>query len=109
MSYDWFSVYGIELEYMVVDTTTLDVSPIADTILAQLAGEPAAMEVELGPVCWSNELARHVLETKTNGPTNDLARSKADFGRAVSHMNAVLAAHGARFVTHRHAPVDAPR
>lgn len=98
MSYDWFSVYGIELEYMIVDRTTLDVRPIADSILEELAGVPAAMEVELGPVCWSNELARHVLETKTNGPTADLARASTNFGAAVRAMNGVLAQHGARLL-----------
>lgn len=97
MSYDWFSVYGIELEYMIVDRTTLDVRPIADTILEEMAGEPA-MEVELGPVCWSNELARHVLETKTNGPTPDLARASSNFGSAVRAMNGILAQHGARLL-----------
>jgi glutamate---cysteine ligase / carboxylate-amine ligase len=97
MSYDWFSVYGIELEYMVVDATSLDVRPIADLVLEQLAGEPA-MEVELGPVCWSNELARHVLETKTNGPTRDLAEAASDFAEAIRTMNALLAAHGARLL-----------
>lgn len=97
MSFDWFSVYGIELEYMVVDAMSLDVRPIADTILQQLAGEPA-MEVELGPVCWSNELARHVLETKTNGPTKDLGQATTDFASAVRAMNAVLSPHGARLL-----------
>lgn len=98
MSYDWFSVYGIELEYMVVDTATLDVRPIADTILASLAGVPHAMEVELGPVCWSNELARHVLETKTNGPNADLTQASDDFANAVQAMNARLAQYGARLL-----------
>lgn len=98
MSYDWFSVYGIELEYMVVDATTLDVRPIADTILSQLAGEPNAMEVEIGPVCWSNELARHVLETKTNGPTQDLAQASTDFSAAIRAMNTVLSQHGSRLL-----------
>jgi carboxylate-amine ligase len=97
MTYDWFSVYGIELEYMIVDVKTLDVSPIADLVLEQLAGKPA-MEVELGPVCWSNELARHVLETKTNGPTNDLGQASRDFASAVRAMNGVLSAHGAQLL-----------
>lgn len=97
MSYDWFSVYGIELEYMVVDATTLDVRPIADKVLQELAGEPA-MEVELGPVCWSNELARHVLETKTNGPCSSLTQARTDFTNAIRAMNGVLAPHGARLL-----------
>lgn len=98
MSYDWFSVFGIELEYMVVAEDTLDVRPIADTILNELSGEDATMEVERGPVAWSNELARHVLETKTNGPTADLAAARSQFEVGVAEMNRVLGAHGARLL-----------
>lgn len=98
MSYDWFSVFGIELEYMVVAEDTLDVRPIADTILNELSGEDATMEVERGPVAWSNELARHVLETKTNGPTSSLAAAREHFETGVADMNRVLGAHGARLL-----------
>lgn len=98
MSYDWFSVFGIELEYMVVAEDTLDVRPIADTILNELSGEDATMEVERGPVAWSNELARHVLETKTNGPTASLAAARAQFETGVADMNRALAAHGSRLL-----------
>lgn len=98
MSYDWFSVFGIELEYMIVGQDSLDVRPIADTILNELSGEKATMEVERGPVAWSNELARHVLETKTNGPVSSLAQAKADFQSALVDMNRVLSLHGAQLL-----------
>ncbi len=98
MSYEWFSVFGIELEYMIVARDTLDVRPIADTILDELSGEEHTMEVERGSVAWSNELARHVLETKTNGPVANLADAKAGFVAAVADMNRVLSAHGARLL-----------
>ena len=31
--FEWFAVHGIELEYMIVDATSLDVLPIADQLL----------------------------------------------------------------------------
>ena len=34
--YRAFSGYGLELEYMIVDATTLNVSPIADRVLGAL-------------------------------------------------------------------------
>lgn len=98
MSYDWFSVFGIELEYMIVAADTLDVRPIADTVLDELSGESQTMEVTRGPVMWSNELARHVLETKTNGPTPDLALARSQFATAVADMNTILSRHGARLL-----------
>jgi glutamate---cysteine ligase / carboxylate-amine ligase len=98
MSYDWFSVFGIELEYMIVSADSLDVRPIADAVLDELSGESQTMEVTRGPVMWSNELARHVLETKTNGPTPDLALARSQFATAVADMNTILSRHGARLL-----------
>ena len=62
-----FEGYGIELEYMIVDRDTLDVLPVTDRVLEQVAGE-TVNEVERGPLGWSNELVLHVIELKTNGP-----------------------------------------
>ena len=63
-----FSGFGIEIEYMIVDRTTLDVAPLADRLLTEAAGE-LTEETEQGEIAWSNELALHVIEVKTNGPT----------------------------------------
>ena len=67
-----FEGVGIEIEYMIVDADTLSVRPIADEVLRQIGGG-YDLEVELGAVAWSNELALHVIEMKTNGPAVDLA------------------------------------
>ena len=72
--YHLFEVYGVELEYMLVDAETLDVRPVADELLARLGGAITS-DVERGPVTWSNELAAHVVELKTTEPVqclNDL-------------------------------------
>ena len=62
-----FEATGIEIEYAIVDRTSLDVRPVCDGLIAAMAGEPAS-ELDRGPIAWSNELALHVLELKTNGP-----------------------------------------
>jgi hypothetical protein len=93
----WFSAFGIELEYMLVDVDSLDVRPIADLLLAELGG-PGAADAECGPVAWSNELARHVIEIKTNGPVPSLAGVPADFTRAVNDLEQIAAKHNVRLM-----------
>ena len=72
-----FEGYGIELEYMLVDVQTLAVAPIADRVLATAAGEPCSA-IEVGPIAWSNELALHVIEVKTNGPVAELSAASEE-------------------------------
>jgi gamma-glutamyl:cysteine ligase YbdK (ATP-grasp superfamily) len=84
-----FEGYGIELEYMIVGRDDLSVRPIADEVLKQVAGE-YAMEVECGEIAWSNELALHVIELKTNGPARDLAGLDAPFQANVERINTLL-------------------
>ena len=64
-------VFGVELEYMIVDRTSLDVSPVADRVLEAAAGEIVG-DVELGEISWSNELALHVIELKTSQPASSV-------------------------------------
>jgi len=82
--------YGIELEYMIVDAATLDVRPVADRLLASVAGEEGASDVDRGPLSWSNELALHVIEFKTNGPAESLVglaeRFQKDVHEATEHL-----------------------
>lgn len=95
--YDWFSVYGIELEYMIVDAQDLRVRPIADQVLRALAGRDTA-EVERGAVAWSNELARHVIEVKTNGPCADLQQAAVAFHEAIIDVHERLTPLAARLL-----------
>jgi gamma-glutamyl:cysteine ligase YbdK (ATP-grasp superfamily) len=89
-----FSGFGIEIEYMIVRDADLGVAPVADVLLAEAEGE-ITNETEQGPLAWSNELALHVIELKTNGPTADLAGAASDFQSAVVRINGMLAKHGA--------------
>ncbi len=80
-----FSAFGIELEYMLVDKTRLDVQPIADIVLAQPAREGSP-----GLIDCSNELVLHVLEMKNPMP-GPLAELGAAFQSQVQQLNARLA------------------
>ena len=84
-----FSVFGIEIEYMIVDRTTFGVAPLADRLLTVAAGE-LTEETEQGEISWSNELALHVIEIKTNGPKPRLDAVVGDFQATVRRINSLL-------------------
>ena len=88
-SYELFEVFGVELEYMIVDRTSLDVRPVADRVLQAAAGEIVG-EIELGDISWSNELALHVIELKTTAPARCLAPLVDAFSHSLTKMQAYL-------------------
>jgi gamma-glutamyl:cysteine ligase YbdK (ATP-grasp superfamily) len=92
-----FEGFGIELEYMIVSNRDLSVRPIADEVLKQIGGE-YAMEVELGKIAWSNELALHVIELKTNGPAPTLQGLHNEFQANIEHINRLLEPMEARLL-----------
>jgi carboxylate-amine ligase len=92
-----FEGFGIELEYMIVDAGDLDVRPVADELLRRVGGG-SETEVELGPVAWSNELALHLIEMKTNGPVKTLAGVAGLFQVNVARINELLAPMHARLL-----------
>ena len=73
-----FDVVGIELEYMIVDSQSLDVKPITDKLIHKLVGEYVT-EVNCGKVSYSNELALHVVELKTTEPERSLIGLDQEF------------------------------
>ena len=89
-----FTKFGIELEYMLVREDTLDVAPIADSILAQVAGG-IINEVERGIMAWSNELALHVIEIKNSEPVADLPMLVEKLQKEVEELGMVAASQGA--------------
>jgi gamma-glutamyl:cysteine ligase YbdK (ATP-grasp superfamily) len=91
--YPIFSVLGIEIEYMLVDTETLNVQPISDEIIQALAGGQLTNEVSLGDIAVSNELVMHVLELKNNGPKPFEAPFTDQFQHALNTMQPILAKH----------------
>jgi gamma-glutamyl:cysteine ligase YbdK (ATP-grasp superfamily) len=92
-----FEAFGVELEYMIVDRRTLDEKPVADELLRAAAGTLEA-EIERGELAWSNELALHVVEFKTNGPSRHLDGLARRFQAAVADANALLAPLEARLL-----------
>lgn len=97
MSLHLFEAFGIELEYMIVDTETFDVRPISDHVLRDEQGAPVS-DIENGPIAWSNELTYHVIELKTNGPISDLSTLAAEFQSNVQTINSQLQSAHARLL-----------
>ena len=94
-----FEAHGIEIEYMIVDAETLSVRPIAEDLLRAVGGgEEVEVEVEMGEISWSNELASHVIELKTNGPRPSLDGLGAAFQEHVGRIEAFLEPLGARLL-----------
>lgn len=93
----WFEGFGIELEYMIVNARNLDVLPVADKVLETAAGR-VTNEHDNGAVAWSNELALHVIEIKSNGPTPDLPALAADFVANITQINDMLGGLGGRLM-----------
>jgi len=87
--YHLFEVYGIELEYMLVNANSFKVAPIVDVLLTKKNGELTS-DIENGAIAWSNELVAHVVELKTNGPTSNLNNLANDFHKNVLEINALL-------------------
>jgi carboxylate-amine ligase len=92
-----FERWGVEVEYMIVDAESLDVSPIADRLLTDEQGQPVA-EIEVGPLAWSNELVLHVLELKTNGPAASLHGLAPAFQDGIADAHDRLARFGSRLM-----------
>lgn len=88
-----FEVFGVELEFMIVDAATLDVLPITDRLIAAESGQIAS-EIALGPISWSNELALHVVELKTTQPASALPPLVQDFEQHVRRINRHLQEFG---------------
>jgi len=84
-----FEVFGVELEYMIVDRDTLDIRPLADKVLHEVAGAYES-EVAVGELAWSNELVLHVIELKTNGPARSLGGLASVFHQHITRINSIL-------------------
>ncbi len=89
IKYHLFEVYGIELEYMLVNTSDLKVVPIVDALLTKKNGTLTS-DVENGDIAWSNELVGHVIELKTNGPTTSLDNLSDSFHKNIIEINSIL-------------------
>ncbi len=89
MKLSMFHAYGIELEYMIVDASTLNVKPISDQLFNELQGFYRS-DVSRGDIDWSNELALHVIELKNPKPVESLNRLGISFQKEISDINTHL-------------------
>jgi gamma-glutamyl:cysteine ligase YbdK (ATP-grasp superfamily) len=87
--YSLFEVTGVELEYMIVDRTTLNVKPLCDELLRAVTGQITS-DYENGTIAWSNEIVNHVVELKTNGPVNSLYGLNELFYNNIVRINSLL-------------------
>lgn len=109
MTLGLFGGYGVELEYMVVDAASFAVRPVVDELLRHFAGAYVG-DFDDGPISWSNELALHVVELKTNGPAPSLGGLAAAFQRSLARIEGALAPMGARLMpTGMHPTMDPAR
>lgn len=90
-------VFGIELEYMVVDQKSLNVKPIADQLFKVVTGH-VANEVNNPRIDWSNELVLHVVEFKNNKPEPKLNPLISLFQDEVKRANASLQNMGCKLL-----------
>jgi carboxylate-amine ligase len=88
-----FEKFGIELEYMIAEQQSLNIKPMADQLFTDALGEPGSY-VEHDQIAWSNELALHVIELKTNRPKADLQKLPALFQSEINEINRLLAKYG---------------
>lgn len=90
-----FATHGIEIEYMIVDSESLEIRPMADLLLAELRGGETDNEAATPPLCWSNELALHVIEVKTAEPAAEMLPMAPAFQAQVTMVNRLLQEKGA--------------
>ncbi|RJG06705.1 glutamate--cysteine ligase [Noviherbaspirillum cavernae] len=92
-----FGGYGIELEYMIVDSASLSVAPIADRLLRQATGADSN-DVDRGMLGWSNEMVLHLIEIKNLRPVASLSMLPDAFGNEIRAINRILEGWGARLM-----------
>lgn len=84
-----FDGFGVEMEYMIVDQSTLDLSAASDRILKEPDGT-VVNEISEGGMAWSNELVLHVIEVKTDGPAAGLNGLADAFQKQVTRIDSKL-------------------
>jgi gamma-glutamyl:cysteine ligase YbdK (ATP-grasp superfamily) len=83
-----FDRHGVELEYMIVNKSSLEVTPLADRLLKLPEGGYGDRQHE--EITWSNELCLHLIELKTTQPIEKLESSLDAFNKHVTIINQKL-------------------
>ncbi|MDR6301139.1 carboxylate-amine ligase [Mesonia maritima] len=106
--YHLFEVVGIELEYMLVNAENLSVIPAVDEILTEKNGSLTS-DIDNGEISWSNELVAHVIELKTNGPTDDHEKLSRAFYENIKEINKLLKPKGRQLLSTASHPLMNPK
>ncbi len=85
-----FEAFGIEAEYMIVDKENLSIQPLADAILAYFNSGKITNEIAINSLAISNEIVKHVIELKTNGPKKSLEGLDKEFYKIIIKINQFL-------------------
>jgi glutamate---cysteine ligase / carboxylate-amine ligase len=94
-----FEGYGVELEYIIVSSDTLDILPIADRLLQETSrSQSVEAEVDVGGISWSNELVLHLIELKNTDPAPTIAELADRFQAHIARANQLLSSHGAQLM-----------
>lgn len=92
-----FDGYGVEIEYMIVNNSSLNLLPASDRVLKDQNGQ-IVNEISRDGMAWSNELVLHVIEVKTDGPAKTLSGLGLEFQRQVADIEKYLAEFDARLM-----------
>ncbi|MDH4183442.1 MAG: glutamate-cysteine ligase family protein, partial [Nitrospinota bacterium] len=95
--YGMFDGVGVEVEYMIVDSATLEVKPIADKLI-QTASGGSLNDFERDGAGWSNEFVLHLVELKTLLPERSIHHIAGMLHREVGEANCILASMGAHLM-----------
>lgn len=92
-----FEGCGIELEYIIADSKTLNVMPASDEVLRSVSGRYTT-DYHDGNMGWSNELVSHVIEIKNNDPLPSLKGLSKAFHKQIKEINKILSPIGGRLM-----------
>lgn len=92
-----FAGYGIELEYMIVNSGSLEVCPISDRLIYEVT-QQFSNEVTFEDISWSNELVLHVIELKTTLPAKQLTPLASCFQQEIARINQLLQKFNAKLL-----------
>ena len=86
--------FGVEIEYTIVSRDDLSVRPLSPLLICGRSASPT--ETKPSPkIAWTNELASHVIELKTDKPSKTLHGLASDFQSHVKALNSELEPEGA--------------
>jgi len=92
-----FNGFGIEIEYMIVNSETMQVCPAAEILLKSPDGA-IENQTHHGELDWSNELVQHVIELKTAQPVPSLSGLADFFQNNILVINDLLRPNGCQLL-----------